>query len=467
MKNGYAFICAAFAATVLVESIFAQGSLTPPGAPGTTMKTLDQVEARTLIDTPHTAITQPGSYYLAANLVATGNSRVIAITADNVSLDLNGFSIIGGAFNCNGISIQGPRDNVQVFNGTIRDCKHLGIYAGDATRCAFRDLVIVGNGVNSTAYAGLRAGSGAVVENCRIEDNDHIGLWVLNDAKVVGNTISDNATKGLYITGTGNYVADNIVKGNADNYDIATGNQLNLLLCEIPETIDWPCSVKLSGTLTCAQTVVNGITVAANDVTIDMDGHTLIGPGASSRSGIWQESSYRNLRVSNGKFVHWEGEFNSGVSMSGAGGIVSDIQASTNYNGITIGKGSMISKSTAYSNINYGIFVSSGSAVDKCTLYYNGGDGIRANGKSRINNCVCYDNSTGIHLVGMKNQVDGNTVTGNTRGIEVVGDYVTGNIIVRNFASGNTTNYYIAVGNATGTISTTPVGAGAWDNFSF
>jgi hypothetical protein len=40
----------------------------------------------------------------------------------------------------------------------------------------------------------------------------------------------------------------------------------------------------------------------------------------------------------------------------------------------------------------------------------------------------------------------------------------TGNFIVRNTAN-NTTNYAISFGNPRGTMQTSPVGAGAWDNF--
>ena len=42
-----------------------------------------------------------------------------------------------------------------------------------------------------------------------------------------------------------------------------------------------------------------------------------------------------------------------------------------------------------------------------------------------------------------------------------------GNIIVRNTAAGNAVNWSIVGGNDVGTIQASPVGVGAWDNFSY
>src|ERR1051325_1091641 len=57
------------------STCFAQGSLTPPGAPGATFKTLSQVEPRFPISDFQTNLTIPGSYYLTTNLVSGTNSN--------------------------------------------------------------------------------------------------------------------------------------------------------------------------------------------------------------------------------------------------------------------------------------------------------------------------------------------------------------------------------------------------------
>src|SRR4051794_6471308 len=88
-------------------TVQAQGSLTPPpGAPVPVMKSLDQIEASTPLipgapgvtfnTTNGTyTITQPGSYYLTGNLTKTNSGNCIHLAANNISLDLNGFTIFG------------------------------------------------------------------------------------------------------------------------------------------------------------------------------------------------------------------------------------------------------------------------------------------------------------------------------------------------------------------------------------
>lgn len=126
---------------LLAATAFAQGPLAPPnssgpqvgpvapldgsGNPQPTMKTLHQVEPRTPVQTlavsaPYT-ISQPGSYYLTGNItVASGDAIVIA--SDDVSLDLNGFTLKStytGGSSGTAVSVSSSRSRLTIRNGSI------------------------------------------------------------------------------------------------------------------------------------------------------------------------------------------------------------------------------------------------------------------------------------------------------------------------------------------------------------
>ena len=107
-------------------TVSAQGPLTPPGSPAPTMKTLDQIESRTPVQSLAAAapysITQPGSYYLTGN-ITVGSGNAVVINSDDVSLDLNGFTIrsnfIGGGHNGAAITATVDHARLSVRNGSI------------------------------------------------------------------------------------------------------------------------------------------------------------------------------------------------------------------------------------------------------------------------------------------------------------------------------------------------------------
>ena len=107
------------------------GSLDPtPGPVTSTMKPLDQVEPRTPVQTlagSGTAIhviSQSGSYYLTGNITALASGKDgIEIAADNVTLDLMGYAVIGpgkGIGADDGIVVSGVRASIAISNGTIQ-----------------------------------------------------------------------------------------------------------------------------------------------------------------------------------------------------------------------------------------------------------------------------------------------------------------------------------------------------------
>ena len=165
--------------------LHAQGSLTPPaGLPVASMKTLDQVEARTPLVTGATGvainaagtitISQSGSYYLTRKItVATGHGIVIATGLHDVSIDLSGFTIESTlATGVNGDAISAEySDRLRISNGNIKGGSTVQV--GTLTARGFSHGILVGNGtlisgvnitgVNDAIYCG-----NSIVENCTI-----------------------------------------------------------------------------------------------------------------------------------------------------------------------------------------------------------------------------------------------------------------------------------------------------------
>src|SRR5210317_2053243 len=166
---------------------WAQGPLTPPGAPAPTMKTLDeihsavgQVEARIdLADVAgnasyHHVIDAPGSYYLSTNLTVSLSGGII-INASGVTIDLNGYQIsrLSGSGGY-GIYIASDMDDLTVYNGSIKGFSY-GVRTAtvaDTVGCRFEKV-----NFSACSSYGLRAGSSSRVIDCNAHDNTGSGIY--------------------------------------------------------------------------------------------------------------------------------------------------------------------------------------------------------------------------------------------------------------------------------------------------
>lgn len=167
------------------------GNLTPPvGSPTSTMKTLQEVEPRTPIQslsgsgTAMHAIFSSGSYYLTGNLIVPAGGIGIQVSADNVTIDLNGFSIIGSGTGAssNGIFVPSTRRYITVMNGVISNFGGVCLDASNVTAGHFENLAIR----DSSGNNGLEAGNHSVVRAVRAESNNVAGI-----AGLVGCTFTD------------------------------------------------------------------------------------------------------------------------------------------------------------------------------------------------------------------------------------------------------------------------------------
>lgn len=154
----------------------------------------------TAITSTGATINSPGIYCLTGNIDTPGgfnNGNAIHITANNVTLDLNGWKLdgqaAGTATQATGIMVEA--DYVTIQNGTIR---------------GFR------NGI-------LFYGRGGVVQNIRAEQITSLGILVSGAGIVVrrnqlldigGSTVSATMTAyGIIVLGNNNLVENNFIAG--------------------------------------------------------------------------------------------------------------------------------------------------------------------------------------------------------------------------------------------------------------
>ena len=226
---------------------FAQGSLTPPGAPAPTMQTLEQLgvksdqinakadaletksERRIPIGAATTRgdaenefiITQPGSYYLTGNLSVT-RTNGISITAAGVTLDLNGFQISrGGGNGGDGILVNPSAHRTTVKNGSVTGfafgirCSSEVIElvtqragAGILSQMSVSDCSLIGFEMGDgwqlescTAYRngliGIRSGTGASMSRCVANGNLDIGISASSGSSIVNSSARSNRGIGI------------------------------------------------------------------------------------------------------------------------------------------------------------------------------------------------------------------------------------------------------------------------------
>ena len=162
------------------------------------MKTLDEVEARVIVNgtnTPGDAtnsfiITAPGSYYLVGNLTGKTGKHGISIRANDVSLDLNGFALIGGGGSC-GIHVPHAQSGFHLHNGSVRSWASGGVDGTTAVMLVER-LCLTDN----AGPAGLAVGNGSVIRDC-VATGNIVGFRLPDRSQVSACIASENLGDGF------------------------------------------------------------------------------------------------------------------------------------------------------------------------------------------------------------------------------------------------------------------------------
>ena len=152
-------------------------------------------------------INRLGKYKLTSNLSVPPGSDAFLITADNVTIDFNGFRITGGRFGINAADA----DGLTVMNGTIASFSNHGVRA--RAFAVIQDMQVVSNG-----NMGVRLNNNGRVIRSTISGNTSINVYCNSRCLISNNVITASETEtgiGLFTAAGGHLVLGNVIANNA------------------------------------------------------------------------------------------------------------------------------------------------------------------------------------------------------------------------------------------------------------
>ncbi len=149
-------------------------------------------------------ISVSGSYRLTSDLtVPDANTHAIDISVDHVTIDLNGFSILGPvtcsggppvtacSVTGSGMGVYGVNNaSITVMNGRVQGVGQAGVYLGDLAR-------VSGVTVRWAPSGGIFTGAGAAVAACLVEQNGSSGILAGDGSVLSGNVVRGNLSTGI------------------------------------------------------------------------------------------------------------------------------------------------------------------------------------------------------------------------------------------------------------------------------
>lgn len=248
-------------------------------------------------------LTRAGSYSLSGNLtVPNANTSAIEITVEDVTVNLNGFSIVGptqcsavGApASCRdtgtGIGVNASlHKNITVLNGTVRGMGSSGVSTG-GSGAHVENMHVISNGgvgivasgividntVNANgstgisavgvirgntsfgnAAGGISSSSGATVTGNNASANGTDGIFVV-EGTVSGNTTNGNRDDGIQATSAA--VTNNTVLDNSD-FGLSLGATAGYAVNNVNDNKGSNTSPQVSGGINLGQNVCGGDTV--------------------------------------------------------------------------------------------------------------------------------------------------------------------------------------------------------------
>lgn len=373
------------------------GPLDPPGAPSST---LPQVEPRIPIDHVPFDIVAAGSYFLTRDVSGAANTGDgITIESDGVTLDLNGFSVIGTG--ADGSQVHGfgiavgtavlptPRHNIVIRNGVVHDWNY-GVVGDRAHESRIESVRTYNN-----KWDGVRGGSDSTITDSSSAANGEYGI-VSFGGTVQHSEVDGNTNAGIFTTD------NSVVKDNSAHNNLS-----------------------------------DGISLANNT---DVEGNSVYGSGGQ---GI---VSSGDLDVIKDNVV--EGNTTNGIHVLNYSNVEGNTVNGSGGQGIVVGNRSVVKNNSVQNLLSNGIFVLSNADVEGNTVLSVNGQGIVSAGADGVfkNNLVQGSGGDGIHVLSNSN-VEGNSVIGS--GGEGIVSSGSADVIKDNMVQGSATSGIDVLSNST------------------
>jgi parallel beta-helix repeat protein len=136
------------------------------------------------------------------------SSHGLIVQSDNVTIDLNGFTLLGAAGSFDGINVPNARKDLVVKNGTIRGWGNSGAWCANVTGARFENVEFRENG-----QTGLIAGPRAHVVDCKANNNGTNGFILSNYCEVTNCQAIQNTQRG-FAGGSSNVLTGCVASNN-------------------------------------------------------------------------------------------------------------------------------------------------------------------------------------------------------------------------------------------------------------
>jgi parallel beta-helix repeat protein len=325
----------------------------------------------------------------------------IKITANNVTLDLRGFALIGNGVGDDAIfSSFGGTANLAIHNGFIRDWIKEGIDGYYSSNCRIENVQVE----NSVGGYAIITGASSVITGCTVRGS------AAGFVPTVGSTVRDcvSVANGVgFLIGSGNTIIGCSSQDSTGGYGFSTSTGNTLSQCTATHNLGTSgFGFDLGGGNT-----VTGCTASLND-----------------QDGFHVQTGATNV-------------------------IISGCNAFTNKgNGIKTenGVGFTITQNNCSRNNLNGIQISGGSLVQNNVCEDNG--------------TLVGNPTSGIFINFSYNRIDGNHVLGSTYGIATAPSGTSNNLVIRNTATLCTTPYSLSASTTYGPIDFLATGPFAENN---